>query len=482
MELRLSDLATLGVPRLRYFLQLIVLVLLALTRRSASFAVVGYVPEYRFKSLDWDGTMQRTTHLILFSAEPTADGDLNGLDRFWLLRQGSSPFRLALKRAGSRAPKVLISIGGQSRSDHFAAAAADKTARRKLARRIVQLLLDFPVLSGIDLNWETPQNVDQWRDLRRLAHEIRDRMSGSDGVPLPGNPLLTMSYHPVTGAVDQFASLQSKGKAKSFVEYFDMCHAMSYSLFDENHRHATQRAAKMSIEEWAKKGLPSSRLTLGIPFFGISRHKNGVAASWSELLERDPTLKDRPDVDETEDGIYFNNAQTLSKKVRFAMRRHLAGVMIWELGHDKAPSDANTGSLLRHVWDAAIAAAAELGSPSGSPNHMKPEGSFWTDLFALLPMSEDNIICGIAGIVGAYMLMKSIWYNTPVRDRANAFRGDNDPPSEDLEEHLKIVRECEEKYEKLMREEREAREAAKQAKAAAEATAGDEAEPDETSS
>merc|ERR1719174_2940988 len=347
-------------------------------------------------------------------------------------------------RAGSRAPKVLISIGGQSRSDHFAAAAADKTARRKLARRIVQLLLDFPVLAGIDLDWEAPRSVEQWRDLGKLAHDIRERMAGSEGVPLPGNPLLTMSYHPVTGAVEQFASLQSKGKARSFVEYFDMCHAMSYSLFDENHRHATQRAAKMSIEEWAKKGLPSSRLTLGIPFFGISRHKNGVAASWSELLERDPTLKDRPDVDETEDGIYFNNAQTLAKKVRFAMRRKLAGVMIWEIGQDKTPSDPASGSLLRHVWDAAVSAAAEHGSAMPL-NNVKHQRSFLSTLLSWLVPNEDHLVAIIAAIAGAYLLLKSVWYHTPVHLRAP--RGENDPPAEPSAEHLRIVKEFEEQME-----------------------------------
>lgn len=432
------------------------MLMVALARRCDGFVIVGYVPEYRFNGLDWDGVAARTTHLVLFSAEPTADGDLSGLDRFWLLRQSSSPLRLALKRAGSGAPKVLISIGGIGRSTHFAPVCADKKLRRRLARRIVQLLVEYPTLSGIDLNWDAPKGVDEWRNLAKLAHDVRERMAGDDGVPIPGTPMLTMSFHPLTGAVAAFAGLKGKGSGKTFVEHFDLCHAMSYSLFDEHQRHATQRGSKMAVDEWAGKGLPASRLTLGLPFFAISR-TTSQGKGYHELLDQEPTLKDRLDADEAADGYYFNNANTLAKKVRFAKKRQLAGVMIWELGQDKAPSKPGGGSLLRHVWDAAVAV-------SDSPSDLKKPGSLWSDILAKLPVTEDNVVCGLAGIAGAYLLLKALWFHTPVRDRAP--RGENDPPKEPSEEHLRIVKESEERYE---REEREYKKKSGEADGSAEA-------------
>ncbi|CAK8999484.1 unnamed protein product [Durusdinium trenchii] len=52
---------------------------MALVQRVCAIAVVGYVPDYRFNSIDWRKAVARTTHLILFSVEPKVDG-LQNLD------------------------------------------------------------------------------------------------------------------------------------------------------------------------------------------------------------------------------------------------------------------------------------------------------------------------------------------------------------------------------------------------------------------
>merc|ERR1712039_783159 len=70
-----------------------------------------------------------------------------------------------------------------------------------------------------------------------------------------------------------------------------------------------------------------------------------------------------------------------------------------------------------------------------------------------MPINEDNIIAGIAGLVGAYLMLKTVWFHTYVRDRAP--RGENDPPSQPSEAHLKLVKEEEERLEALDRKEQE---------------------------
>eukprot|EP00971_Amphidinium_carterae_P121566 2407487-Amphidinium_carterae.1 len=53
------------------------LTLLCWLRRVACLDVVGYLPEYRFSSVDWDGLVRSVSHLVLFSLEPSALGEVD---------------------------------------------------------------------------------------------------------------------------------------------------------------------------------------------------------------------------------------------------------------------------------------------------------------------------------------------------------------------------------------------------------------------
>merc|ERR1712113_699773 len=99
-----------------------------------SFAIIGYVPEYRFGSLDWDSAVRLTSHLVLFSVEPAADGDLRGIENMKPLGMPGSALKAALSNAGAQAPKVLVAVGGAGRSEHYAAAVSTKKSRKKLAK------------------------------------------------------------------------------------------------------------------------------------------------------------------------------------------------------------------------------------------------------------------------------------------------------------------------------------------------------------
>jgi len=137
----------------------------------------------------------------------------------------------------------------------------------------------------------------------------------------------------------------------SFIDLFDMCHGMTYTMMDGVGRHSNEKVDRDTVQAWARAGLPLTKLTLGLPFFGV---KSGAdARSYAELVAREPQLLSDPTLDNTQDGFFLVNGHTLSEKVRFAEREGLAGVMIWELGQDVLE---DRGSLLWHVWDAAMRA------------------------------------------------------------------------------------------------------------------------------
>lgn len=62
---------------------LLYVLLLALVSRSESsqFAVIAYLPEWRYEGLDYGNVLKTVTHLVFFSIETSPKGDLMALDR-----------------------------------------------------------------------------------------------------------------------------------------------------------------------------------------------------------------------------------------------------------------------------------------------------------------------------------------------------------------------------------------------------------------
>merc|ERR1712196_141120 len=51
----------------------------------------------------------------------------------------------------------------------------------------------------------------------------------------------------------------------------------------------------------------------------------------------------------------------------------------------------------------------------------------------------DIVVAGISGLVGAFMLLKALWFHTPVRQRAPCKDGESPCPEKASDAHLQIV-------------------------------------------
>jgi len=82
------------------------------------FVVAGYLPEWRYEGANFDTLSRHLTHLIFFSAEPTATGGISGLDRL--------PRQELMSEARAAATKhqaeLLVCFGGWLSTTCFAAA------------------------------------------------------------------------------------------------------------------------------------------------------------------------------------------------------------------------------------------------------------------------------------------------------------------------------------------------------------------------
>ena len=131
------------------------------------------------------------------------------------------------------------------------------------------------------------------------------------------------------------------------VNYADYVQIMSYDATgtwsgSPAGQHSSYKYAVDGIDLWKSKGVPASKLVLGVPFYGY-RFANGCTSgclgdyvTYNEILTHTPSLAD--DVDYVETGTYantyFNGFQTIADKTILAYDSKLPGIMIWEMSQD----------------------------------------------------------------------------------------------------------------------------------------------------
>jgi hypothetical protein len=176
-------------------LHLLLLLLLLLPHPTASFAYIGYLPEWRYAGANYRTLAAHLSHLLLFSAEPLPTGELSGLDRL------PPPAQLAEARAAATAAgcQLLVCFGGNGRSSGFSAMTRSSTARARFVKAAAALVARER-LDGIDINWEYPgysfgsgyqsdaELEKDYRGLAALARELR--------AALGSNRTLTLAYYP----------------------------------------------------------------------------------------------------------------------------------------------------------------------------------------------------------------------------------------------------------------------------------------------
>ena len=302
---------------------------LLLRRAASELAVAAYLPEWRYEGANWDVIAQHTTHLILFSMEPGPDGSLLAHDRLprpELLVQAKA----SCARHGT---KLLVCFGGNGRSGGFSAMSRQKARRTRFIAGVAALLAEHG-LDGVDYNWEYPgydfrrgylpeREVEKDYDgLRALCAETRAALGDAAAI--------TLAYYPDGRQERLFA-------ARGVAAHVDLMHMMTYDQGGAHH--STYPFAEKAIALGAQGGLPRERLTLGVPFYG--RHsRTGDWTTYEDLVQRHAPLP--KDVDSVSpsgdvgggDSVGFNGVTTIGMKTRLALREHLGGVMIWEVGQD----------------------------------------------------------------------------------------------------------------------------------------------------
>eukprot|EP00729_Bicosta_minor_P006103 gene6103-11828_t len=321
--------------------------------RAEDFAVVGYLPEWRYlqwtdeeKTWRWDALSEHLTHLIIFSIEVGPTGTFQAMDRF----PDEAQMDIARAAAAKHGTELLICFGGNSRTNGFPEMVADAGARQRFIATLTSFCREHG-LDGVDYNWEYPKDGTEWKGLFTLLEDTRAAFDASAGQRLT----ITLAYYPDTRQEALLA--QSGAKALAAV---DLMHMMSY---DQHGKHSTWEFGKQSVMQGVAM-LPPTKLTMGLPFYSRDV-RTGEWDTYEDLVKRHaPKAGLKPGVDQI-GNRYFNGKDMIQRKTDFARSQNLGGVMIWEVGQDNFINDIRALDPATSLMRAITETLAENGNGGG---------------------------------------------------------------------------------------------------------------------
>lgn len=323
------------------------------TSASTNKVIMAYYPywylNYKSDKIQFD----KVTHINHSFVQPESDGSITIPTGFL------EP--LLITRAHAANVKVLLSVGGAitGADANFRALAASSTARTNFANNL-ESFIRTNGYDGADIDWEFPSNSTDRTNFNLLIQAIKSKFTSSAS-PAPSWMLtLAVSGNPLVGQWIDYSTI--KGSV-------DLINIMSYDMHGpwatqaghnaplyENPNQESEFSTEQMIDYMVTtRGVPESKLVMGIPFFGLtypnaediydSNVSDGTwntftdvaymsCNGWTRYWDSDslvPYLRK----DDGTGVISYEDAVSVDAKVEYALDyRDLAGVFTWEITQD----------------------------------------------------------------------------------------------------------------------------------------------------
>jgi len=290
------------------------------------FKVIGYLPTWG----DFDQNLSevdfsKLTHVNIAFGNPDSDGNLEE-------HLNDNQITALVLKAKENGVKVGISLGGA-----IAPSYEELLHEDNLSDFVAWLVLyvEKHDLDGIDIDLEgnnIPDNYEEF--VTELANQLKPKKFLSAALGVWYSDQIT------TGALEQF----------------DWINVMSYDVTgpwapDVAGQHSSYTKAVKDLEHFKMRAVPSSKIVLGVPFYGYNFQYSSpelMGISYREIVNQYSGAEDSDQVDQ----IYYNGVDTIIKKVGLAKERKAGGIMIWEITQDVNSSDNR--SLLRAIHEEII--------------------------------------------------------------------------------------------------------------------------------
>jgi GH18 family chitinase len=295
---------------------------------EASTRVIGYLPNWYGSYTSWASRVDfsRLTHVNLAFALGNDDGSL-GL-------ASDADLGAFVAAAHAQGVKVFPSLcgggGDPTITPHYQPGEVDS---------FVDKIIEFAVahdFDGIDVDVEAPDKMGAVYDTFIAKLEAQARPLGLE----------------VTAAVAQWMQY---GMSDATLRSFDFINVMSYDntgTWTGPGEHSSYQQAVDAIDFYVNRGVPREKIVLGVPFYGYCWGNcpggDSVYVLYKDILSTYPDAWDMDWIERDGAKYSYNGVATMQAKAQLGAQ--YGGLMIWELGGDRATSDAH--SLLRALDEA----------------------------------------------------------------------------------------------------------------------------------
>ncbi|CAO3687683.1 hypothetical protein G6F70_001222 [Rhizopus microsporus] len=368
--------------------------------------VIGYFPNWLYANYPVENIpYNKYTHINYAFAILNNPDNLPSFSDDWAVESGLPKI---VQLAHKNKTKVLLSIGGWTGSKRFSPMVATAESRKKFIDWNIEFIEKYNT-DGVDIDWEYPGrqaagcNEFADNDADNFLLLLKELRSALDAKFPNDHKEVSMAVH-----VQPFIkSGVPMSDLKAYVPYFDHVNLMTYDINgawapvtgpNAPFRYEPGKGSPFSfvdsIKQWKAAGVPSEKITAGLPFYGraikanVNMHATqplnqyqpaqvgapkgdsddaywddpycnvepgGLSGIWKWTnLRKEGLIKDDfvstgagwtrhwDDVSQTpwlfnpSSQIYitYDDPQSLSIKVQHAMCEDLAGVMVWDIHQD----------------------------------------------------------------------------------------------------------------------------------------------------
>ena len=292
---------------------------------TENFQIIGYLPSYRFSSIN-SIDLRGLTQLNLSFANPSSDGTLS-------IGGNIDQVKTAL---GTQKTKLMISIGGGG----VTATIADyyknllKDANRSAFIDKIMDFINTNSLDGLDLDLEGA--LVEIPEYNKFVTDVATKLHSA-------GKIITITIPNWSGSIINDATYDA----------IDWINVMSYDATgpwtpSNPGAHAPYSKFLSDFDYFnTSRKIHGSKIVMGVPFYGYEFASATVVntLTYSDIITKYPSAVE---LDVVNGNLYYNGKPTIIEKTKY-MKQYGGGIMIWELGQDSHDNN----SLLAAIYTAA---------------------------------------------------------------------------------------------------------------------------------
>ena len=266
-----------------------------------------------------------------------------------------------VEMAHAHGVRMIVTVGGGSKSIYFPAMARNPEARAKFVRELTAFCVSNKY-DGVDYDWESPTNAAERADFTMLVQETRTALDAA-------KPNMTLS-----AAIRRTPKYGQWLDVDQLKKYFDWFGVMTYNFHTASAKHSGHCTPLFAspddpdgptfcidaaVKYYLDRGMPREKLFMGFLFHGYeyastNMHAASTGASdgmysnvvhhlsngWTRVWDSTCRVPYLVNPDHTH-LITYDDPQSIQEKCDYAAKEHLSGAIIWALGQDSYPGSTN---------------------------------------------------------------------------------------------------------------------------------------------